>query len=164
MYTSIYNTQNEIIYENWTIAAAGALLNRDDFAGVHLDPQEHGVVLDEVPLLEHLVRHEPREAEPQGVRLLAGSLEVLPRRVRYEALDYVARLFRTRRLVEKGERDGVGEGPPQEGVVLAGQDFYVDRYVGVFACPVAVGKQRRLEEQKTIVDLDWCRSQRVMLG
>lgn len=38
-------------------------LNGYNFAWVNLDPYKHDIILDEIPLFEHLVGNEPREAE-----------------------------------------------------------------------------------------------------
>lgn len=62
------------------------------FGGIDAHLDEEHVVFDKVALLEHLVRHEAREAEAERVRLARRPLEILPRRVRNEALDDVARL------------------------------------------------------------------------
>ena len=62
------------------------------FGRIHADFKEEDVVFDKVALLEHLVGHEAREAEAQGVRLPRRPLEVLPRRIRNETLHDVARL------------------------------------------------------------------------
>lgn len=98
----------------------------NDLALVHGDLDEERVVPHVVALLEHLVRHEPREAEPEGVGLAAGPLEVLPGRVGHKALHDVARLLRDGRLVEQREGHCVREGPRQQRVVLPGQELDVD--------------------------------------
>ena len=102
----------------------------------HLD--EERVVLDVLPLLEQLVRHELGEAEPQLVHLPARPLKVGPVGVGDEALDDVARPPPVLALVEQREADRVLEGPLEDGVELAGQDFDIDGHVGALAAAVAV--------------------------
>lgn len=104
-------------------------------------------------LLGHLVGDEARKAKAQGVGLAARPLEVLPGRIGYEALDDVAGLLGDHGLVEDGEGDAVGEGPAQQGVVLARQDLYVDGDVGALAGAVAVQEERGLCTRKIIINL-----------
>ncbi|KAH1000202.1 hypothetical protein HUJ04_000122 [Dendroctonus ponderosae] len=101
--------------------------NGHDLAGVDFDANEEDVVAQKVAPPEGVVRHELGEAEAERVGLFARPLEVLPGGVRDEALDNVASFLRGAALVEQRERDGVRERPAQQRVVLAGQDFDVDR-------------------------------------
>lgn len=114
--------------------------NRNDFAGIYFNPNEHCVVLHEVALLQHFVRHEPRKAEAERVGFLARTLEILPRRVWDKTFNNVARLFWARRLIEQRERHGMRKRPPQQSVVLSWQDFDVHRNVGIFPGTVTIWK------------------------
>jgi hypothetical protein len=127
----------------------------DDLARVDLHPDEHRVILDEVALLGHFVGDEAGKAEAERVGLATRPLEVLPGRVGNEALDDVAGLLGDEGLVQQREGHAVGEGPTQQGVVLAGQDLYVDGDVGALAGPVAVQEQGSLqgyEESRGYID------------
>lgn len=115
--------------------------NCNDLALVHGDLDEERVVPHIVALLEHLVRHEPWEAEPECVGLTAGPLEVLPGRVRHEALHDVARLLWDGRLVEQCEGHGVREGPRQQRVVFPGEELDVDGEVARLPRPVSVEEE-----------------------
>lgn len=44
----------------------------------------------------------------------------------------------------------MGERPSQQSIVFTWEDFDVDGYVAVFACSIAVGKQRSLKEKKSV--------------
>jgi len=115
------------------------------FGRIHADFKEEDVVFDKVALLEHLVGHEAREAEAQGVRLPRRPLEVLPRRIRNETLHDVARLIGIGRLVVQRETDRVGERPFEEGIIFTGEDFDVNRHVRSFTRSVAIEEQRSLQ-------------------
>lgn len=93
--TTIYNNKKtHIQYKLMTLVQCWFrwVLYGDYLARVNFDPDEDGVVPDKLSLGEGLVGDEPREAEAECVGLLAGPLEVLPRRIRHKALNNVARL------------------------------------------------------------------------
>lgn len=116
----------------------GVSLDCYDFTRIHLDSNKHGVVLDEVPLLHHLMGDEAREAETERIWLAARSLEVFPSRIRYEALHDVASLLRDDRLIEHGERHAMRERPSQQRIVFAGQDLDIYRNVTALASAVSI--------------------------
>ena len=120
---------------NEIVELDGHILSRID---AHFEEEE--VVFDKLSLLEHFVRDETRETEAQRIGFARRPLEVLPRRVRNETLDDVARLVRIDRLVVQREADCVRKRPLEQSVVLARKDFDVNGHVTAFTRTVAVQK------------------------
>jgi len=113
-------------------------------AGIHLDAQEHGIALDEGSAVQQFVGDEAREAESKLIGLVRGTLEVLPGGIRHKGLRH-ASLATLGALFEQREGDGVREGPLQQGIVLSGQDLYVDGHVGILAGTIAIEEHRGLQ-------------------
>lgn len=88
-------TRNEQLRNNMSPsgrAGRGRSLDSSDFSGLNFHAQKHSVIAHEEAALQHLVGDEARKAEAERVGLLAGSLEVLPGRVRDKALHNVTGL------------------------------------------------------------------------
>lgn len=131
-------TWNDSSRVSGTIRVNELHLDGYDFARVDFHSNEHGIVFDEVPSLDHLMGNESRKTETEGVRLATRPLEVLPCWIGYKAFDDIARFLRDLHLIEYGERHTVREWPPQQGIVLSGKDLYVYGNVTAFAGSVSV--------------------------
>ena len=92
-------TNRTVALPEHDVVTSSSPLDGHVFGGIDAHFEEEDVVFDEVAFLEHLVRHEAREAEAERVRLARRPLKVLPAGVRYERLDDVARLVRIGRLL-----------------------------------------------------------------
>ena len=110
---------------------------------IHLDLDEHRVVLDERSASERVVRDELRIAEPDRPDVLPRSLEMFPRRIRREALEHARSFLGVRALVEQPERDRLSERPLEQVVVFADEHVDVDGDVRAFAGAVAAQERRR---------------------
>lgn len=134
------------------------MLHGDDFAGVHLDAQKHGVIANERPTVEQLVRHESGKSKSEGIRFMRGALEVHPRRIGDERLGDTS-LASKGTLLEQGECYGMGEWPLEKGIVVARKDLDVYGDVSSLAWAVTVEEHRCLQFVPVLAGVEWRRDQ-----